>query len=62
METTDEEGKLLNTDEGGFKTSAVPTSVERTSQTNVLRKVVINNQFYILHRNNMFNALGIKIK
>ncbi|MCQ2347461.1 MAG: hypothetical protein MJZ92_06000 [Paludibacteraceae bacterium] len=64
METKDEEGKLLNTDEGGFSTqnSGVITNTEKVDMSVHGGKFIKDNQLYIFRGDKIYNTLGGRVK
>ena len=63
METKDEENKLINTDEGAFKTTNEATGIEN-QYNNVVeyRKVMINGQILILRGDKTYTLTGQELK
>ncbi len=63
METMDEDNKLINTDEGAFRTTNEATGIENQYNTVIEhRKVMINGQIFILRGDKIYNAQGALVK
>ncbi|MCQ2077841.1 MAG: leucine-rich repeat protein [Bacteroidaceae bacterium] len=65
METKDEEGKLINTDEGGFitKNSGVVTNINRVLNNSIHNsKFIMDGHLYILRDGNLYTATGARVK
>jgi len=59
METMDEDNKLINTDEGAFRTTNDATGIENQYNTVIEhRKVMINGQIYILRGDKTYTLQG----
>jgi hypothetical protein len=59
METMDEDNKLINTDEGAFRTTNEATGIENQYNTVIEhRKVMINGQIYILRGDKTYTTDG----
>ena len=63
METMDEDNKLINTDEGAFRTTNEATGIEN-QYNNVIehRKVMINGQIYIIRGDKTYTLQGQEVK
>ena len=63
METMDEDNKLINTDEGSFRTSNETTGIENQFNNVVEhRKVMINGQIYIIRGDKIYTITGQEVK
>ena len=63
METMDEDNKLINTDEGAFRTTNDATGIENQHNTVIEhRKVMINGQIYILRGDKTYTLQGQEVK
>ena len=63
METMDEDNKLINTDEGAFRTTNDATGIENQYNTVIEhRKVMINGQIYILRGDKTYTLQGQEVK
>jgi hypothetical protein len=66
METMDEDNKLINTDEGAFKTTNnVVTAIDQIENRKSIidnRKVIINGQIFILRGNSIYTIQGQLVK
>ena len=65
METKNEEGKLINTDEGGFitKNSGVVTNINRVLNNSIHNsKFIMDGHLYILRDGNLYTATGARVK
>ena len=63
METMDEDNKLINTDEGAFRTTNDATGIENQFNTVIEhRKVMINGQIYILRGDKTYTLQGQEVK
>ena len=63
METMDEDNKLINTDEGAFRTTNEATGIENQYNTIIEhRKVMINGQIFILRGDKTYTLQGQEVK
>ena len=63
METMDEDNKLINTDEGAFRTTNDATGIENQYNTVIEhRKVMINGQIYIIRGDKIYTIQGQEVK
>jgi hypothetical protein len=63
METMDEDNKLINTDEGAFRTTNEATGIENQYNTVIEhRKVMINGQIFILRGDKTYTLQGQEVK
>ena len=63
METMDEDNKLINTDEGAFRTTNDATGVENQYNTVIEhRKVMINGQILIIRGDKIYTLQGQEVK
>ncbi|MBQ2540036.1 MAG: hypothetical protein II551_00140, partial [Paludibacteraceae bacterium] len=64
METKDEDNKLINTDEGIFRTTNDQMVIENPPYNDVTdyRKILINGQIYIHRGDNTYTATGQEVK
>lgn len=63
METMDEDNKLINTDEGAFRTTNEATGIENQYNTVIEhRKVMINGQIYIIRGDKTYTLQGQEVK
>jgi hypothetical protein len=63
METMDEDNKLINTDEGAFRTTNDATGIENQYNTVIEhRKVMINGQIFILRGDKTYTLQGQEVK
>ena len=63
METMDEDNKLINTDEGAFRTTNDATGIENQFNTVIEhRKVMINGQILILRGDKTYTIQGQEVK
>jgi hypothetical protein len=66
METMDEDNKLINTDEGAFKTTQEQTTgidqIENRKSIIDNRKLIINGQIYILRGDKTYTLQGQEVK
>ena len=62
METKDENGKLLNTDEGSFITNNTPTSLENQQSQIKNQKFLRNGQIFILRGDHIYTLTGQEVR
>ena len=64
METMDENNRLINTDEGAFKTTDIQEGIDQITndQSSITNKVFIDGQLFILRGDKTYTITGQKVK